>query len=217
MPFFVLAVPIMQSGAEHVRENIKKSQNLTPAAAKAKNLLALVFLAGFAGIVIFDLYDALVTDRQKYYPKEAVRALSEYAQSHRVVLFNEYGWGGYLALYAPQIKVFIDGRMPHWKDPSGYSLMTDYIQVSCVGRPDDVGRIFGRYGVNTALINNISGSSGEGMATGIAGMVARIPAVNILAKSISSRETQSQLKKTLLNQGWLVVYEDSSAALLVAP
>lgn len=34
-------------------------------------------------------------------------------------IFNTYEWGGYLIWKLPKMKVFVDGRMPAWKDDFG--------------------------------------------------------------------------------------------------
>lgn len=47
------------------------------------------------------------------YPLGAVRYLQEHPIEGR--MFNEYNWGGFLIWQYPQKKVFVDGRMPSWK------------------------------------------------------------------------------------------------------
>jgi hypothetical protein len=48
------------------------------------------------------------------YPEGAVA----YIRSHPIEgnMFNIYNWGGYLIENLPEHKVFIDGRMPHWRN-----------------------------------------------------------------------------------------------------
>lgn len=47
------------------------------------------------------------------YPYGAVAYLTTHEVSGN--MFNIYNWGGYLIENVPQHKVFIDGRMPHWR------------------------------------------------------------------------------------------------------
>jgi len=47
------------------------------------------------------------------YPYEAAQWLKDNPQSGHV--FNEYNWGGFLIWQLPELKIFIDGRMAHWK------------------------------------------------------------------------------------------------------
>lgn len=49
------------------------------------------------------------------YPYEAVQYLKERPELEFKKLFNYYGWGGYISYTYPERKIFIDGRMPHWK------------------------------------------------------------------------------------------------------
>lgn len=47
-------------------------------------------------------------------------------------VFNSYEWGGFLVWRLPNIKVFIDGRMPAWQDKQGrypYAVFLDIIQT----------------------------------------------------------------------------------------
>jgi len=72
---------------------------------------------------------------------------TEYCQKGQIVLpcqaikkfpqltgnvFNAYEWGGFLIWQKPDIKVFVDGRMPAWKDENGkspYQVFLDIIQT----------------------------------------------------------------------------------------
>ena len=72
---------------------------------------------------------------------------TEYCQKGQIVLpcqaikkfpqltgnvFNAYEWGGFLIWQKPEIKVFVDGRMPAWKDENGkspYQVFLDIIQT----------------------------------------------------------------------------------------
>ncbi len=47
-------------------------------------------------------------------------------------VFNTYEWGGFLIWQKPSIRVFVDGRMPAWKDENGkspYQVFLDIIQT----------------------------------------------------------------------------------------
>ncbi len=48
-----------------------------------------------------------------YYPRKAVEYLSR--NLPRGQIYSSYSWGGYLDWKLPQKKVFIDGRMAHWR------------------------------------------------------------------------------------------------------
>lgn len=44
-------------------------------------------------------------------------------------VYNAYEWGGFLIWQKPEIKVFVDGRMPAWKDENGISPYQVYLEI----------------------------------------------------------------------------------------
>jgi hypothetical protein len=77
---------------------------------------------------------------------------NEVKEGENIKLFNNYNWGGYLIYHIPEIKVFVDGRGPHWVSDTGYSAMEDYLKVI---RGEMGGKlIFDRYNINTLLIGS---------------------------------------------------------------
>ncbi len=73
---------------------------------------------------------AKITDRPfesycKNYPCEAARFLSEKAE-YSSRLFNAYNWGGYLIGAAPDLRLFIDGRLPQY-DFRGRTMLEEYV------------------------------------------------------------------------------------------
>lgn len=92
-------------------------------------IIAAVFLAlalNFAGEIIesWDFNNRLKIDK---YPVAAV----EYMKANGLTggVFNSYPWGGYIDFAAPEIKVFIDGRMTGWRDQRGGYILDDYISI----------------------------------------------------------------------------------------
>jgi hypothetical protein len=61
------------------------------------------------------------------YPYAAVRYLKENPLKGNI--FNEYAWGGYLIWQLPEVKTFIDGRMPAWQ-VDGESVFADYLAAT---------------------------------------------------------------------------------------
>ena len=122
------------------------------------------------------------------YPKGAVDFLNAQAASgKRITVFNRYNWGGYLIFYAPEIKVFIDGRMPHWVEGGGMSAMSDYAQAFILqDHPTAWENVFAKYGVNTVLIKN----------------------------SNDPATSDPILEVKLLGSGWNIAYRDNVAIVL---
>ena len=61
------------------------------------------------------------------YPVEAVKFLKDEGLTSGV--FNSYAWGGYIDLFAPEIRVFIDGRMTGWRKTDGGHILSDYVEI----------------------------------------------------------------------------------------
>jgi len=63
------------------------------------------------------------------YPVEAVKFLKTHPQEGKV--FNSYKWGGYLIWQLPEVKTFIDGRMPGWRE-NKINPFADYLTITKV-------------------------------------------------------------------------------------
>jgi len=75
----------------------------------------------------------VVRNRLEWYCKYAFVQLPCQAV-HKVTnlgerLFTAYEWGGFLIWQRPEVKVYVDGRMPAWRTPSGESPYTTYLNV----------------------------------------------------------------------------------------
>jgi hypothetical protein len=81
------------------------------------------------------------------YPYYATSWLKEHPQTGKI--YNEYNWGGYLIWQDPQIKVFIDGRMPPWKLP-GRDILDDFRKISNL--QDGWEEVLKKYNPDYALI-----------------------------------------------------------------
>ncbi len=100
-----------------------------------------IFIPVLCSIVIFILtiyipktikFDTLWTEycqnSQIIYPCQAIKKFPQLAGN----VFNTYEWGGFLIWQKPIVKVFVDGRMPAWKDENGkspYQVFLDIIQT----------------------------------------------------------------------------------------
>ncbi len=77
-----------------------------------------------------NLYNASLEERwakKAGHPYEAVQKIKQ--EGLKGNMFNEYSWGGYLIWKLPEHKVFIDGRMPSWRDETGYSIFEEYLEM----------------------------------------------------------------------------------------
>jgi len=96
----------------------------------------------------YNIYDRLLLDN---YP---VNALS-YMQNHGYInnVYNRYDWGGFIIWQAPQVKVFIDGRMAGWQYPDGRGILGDYLKI----RNGDCSPL-SKYDVRGVLLGSHEGS-----------------------------------------------------------
>jgi len=83
------------------------------------------------------------------YPTQAVT----YLQAHGCNggnLFNSYNYGGYLIWKLPEMPVYIDGRMPSWRDTSGQKYIDHY--EALIGGRVPYQTDFNAYNIRCAII-----------------------------------------------------------------
>lgn len=80
---------------------------------KAIKVVFLVSLFVFILESILTVSGARYASEGNYYPQKAVSYLRSNLPKGQI--FSEYSWGGYLIWMLPEKKVFIDGRMPSWR------------------------------------------------------------------------------------------------------
>jgi hypothetical protein len=81
-----------------------------------------------------------------FFPAAAVRYLTDHPDGVTGEMFNAYGWGGYLMLYLPTRKVFIDGR----NDFYGQEFVREFLDAQDV-RPNWE-NIFAKYDVGWTIL-----------------------------------------------------------------
>ena len=189
-PLFVItAIPVIYGGLTYASAAFSSGWRLLTQKVKMviKGIGAAVSIGMLCLVLAVPaaLGETQITAAQ--YPAAAVNFLNHSAaQGNKIVLLNTYIWGGYLIWAAPTIKVFIDGRMPHWIAPDGVSAMGDYIKLLLTPvAPDAQLAILKKWGVNTVLISFQDATSGN------AGFVA-----------------------TLKSAGWVITYHDATAVIL---
>ena len=86
---------------------------------------------------------------QTDYPIEAVRWIRAHRDERGTKLYHDYGHGGFLLWQLPDVKIFIDGRMPAWRI-NDRRIFQDYIDLNRTDSPDL--SVLDRYGVDWALV-----------------------------------------------------------------
>lgn len=64
------------------------------------------------------------------YPCEAIKKFPHLSGN----VYSTYEWGGFLIWQKPEMKVFVDGRMPAWKDENGKSPYKVYLEIIQTGQ-----------------------------------------------------------------------------------
>ena len=182
--FFVLAVPFFAAGFDYVRADVKKAHGTIPF---QKKMLAAAWTL-VALFLVFNYQSKSDNRLASEYPDGAIQFLRQESVQNQVGrLFNEYGWGGYLEWQLPEVKVFIDGRMPHWVARDGSSAMRDYVKVFYPKSKSDWQwqEVFAARQIDTALIRNCE-----------------------------PIKRDCSLQKALEGNSWKVVYKDDAAVVL---
>lgn len=119
--------------------------------------LAFAFMAVCFAITAFEVFfiakeDISYSEKQRY-PQGAIHYLQTHPTRERV--FTAYEWGGYFIWKYPEEKVFIDGRMPSWRQtnaPSGESTdaLTEYMKVITADK--NAPQILNKYHIQIAVL-----------------------------------------------------------------
>lgn len=195
--FIAAAVPLILLGAKNLLEYIEQERRGASFSTKETSVIraGFMFLFGISTIAfLFIAYDRPI---KSLYPEGAAAFLEEKAErGEEMRVFNEYGWGGYLIWKAPNVHVFIDGRMPHWTNEDGSSAMKDYIAVVYGSSEDARREVLERREVTHALIMK------SNKVRGVRGFIrAQLP------QSWFDLELGG-LQDTLAHEDWRVAYED---------
>lgn len=222
--FLVVSMPVLFSGIDFVKEEIKAAQNKKPLNRKTRMILRNISIVAFVFIIIFFGYRLYKYDAMEF-PDKATEFLNDKIESGQwqdVKLLNTYGWGGYLINNAPNTKVFIDGRMPHWVDENGDSAMKDYIKIFYSKNTEDWKEVFSRRGIEVVLIENKNNTSPKKsfLEDNFPDYFEKIKQFLRSKKSIMraneilNGKSAINLKDTLLANGWAIEYEDEVTVIL---
>lgn len=214
--FFVSVAPFFTLGLEFLRHNIESVRNGRPFSPRELRALKLtkeyltVFLLAFA-VALF-----IPPSAARAYPEEAITFLRKQNEGAGAgKLFNEYGWGGYLIWALPEVKVFIDGRMPHWQDKSGHSAMAEYSKVfyPLEDQPWQWEEVFAKHQIGTVLMNNPECARGQANLFGEK-LANSLKSKRLFANYYRQAQIPCQLIEALLERGWSVIYKDEAAVIL---
>lgn len=125
--------------------------------AKLFPISQIVGLIALASIGAWTLHGKFIEARNwredQSYPKLAIDYLGAHPSGGQI--FNEYDWGGYLIWQYPEKKVFIDGRMPAWRNYRHVAGESDWVLHDFMDILDGTLKFDGvadKYNIDTVLI-----------------------------------------------------------------
>ncbi len=158
MPFFmIMSVGFLAEFIEYNTHSVLKALTASKWFLLILTLVSGMLLGRHMVGLINTTIDPELAFRTSQYPIDAINWAKAHPDQIGTRMFNDYGWGGLLLWQFPQQKVFIDGRMPHWRLPAGPGqkeerwIFKDHNLLSSV-EPGSL-EILNKYQVNWAMIN----------------------------------------------------------------
>ncbi len=141
------------------------------------------------------------------YPMGAVRYLRSHMPKGQI--FSTYGWGGYLLWQLPEKKVFIDGRMPSWRNTLASANESTYAYgefLHILEKKESFATTVNRYGIDTLLVTKSDLYEKPFHFFGIP--VETHPLLKFL---FGSPLTFSKVVSQVRHMGWKEVYHDKTS------
>jgi len=112
--------------------------------------ILVIFILAISVLVFYSLKDSYwpIAQRTANYPVQEINYLQKHACKGN--LFNDYNDGGYIIWKLPNTPVFIDGRMPSWKDSGGHEYFDTYLSV--IDNQTSQNKIFKQYNIQCVLV-----------------------------------------------------------------
>ncbi len=209
IPLWVLTtIPVTVSGLNLLAAEAGKNRQGRERFERAGSIFLIFTLLIFLAQFYLVYQSALGFGESVFYPQKAVNYLKKNLPSRQI--FAPYHWGGYLIWKLPEKEVFVDGRMPSWKQaPSASESASAFIEFnSIVEGKIDYQQSFAKYQITTVLwtkpgkqnvllayLNNEFDNVMQ--AVGLKKEVKPIPDLTVRLKT----------------NGWKKVYEDSVAVI----
>jgi len=107
--FLIVSLPVFIQTWEYLEADVH--QCMKKSFIKLKLILSI--LCFFVGFFHMGYDISLIRPLSSTYPVDAVKFMIKNTLEGKI--FADYSWGGYIIWKTPQLKTFIDGRMPSWK------------------------------------------------------------------------------------------------------
>ena len=155
-------------------------------------------------LTVFSMtFSAYLHPKLIYYPQNASIFLN--ANSSKGQIFSTYNWGGYLIWKIPDKKVFVDGRMPSWKNknaPKSESkeAFLEWGEVTSGKIPLE--NEIKKYNIDTILLPNNFSSANK-----YSNIIDNLAFKALGIKSYDGTILENQIKEL----GFVIIYKDSIA------
>ncbi len=212
--FIVVAEPLLASGVRYFSADIAQANRQKPFLPKTIRRLRIAAVALFFVLAGYFGYKIIVYQGMAV-PVQAVSFLREHRTPQALrdtTLFNSYEWGGYLIGQIPDVKVFIDGRMPYWTDAQGNSILAEYMQFFNDERERE--RILKSRGISMILLSNTSSVQDNFWRTHLPASVQEKIRRSLFFQKLNAwfrDEPRKDLATWLTEHGWTVMYQDPVA------
>jgi hypothetical protein len=144
-PFFVItSLRDVESYIQHVKRLAPKKLDRQSRALITVSVVIVIAISAYSL-----KWTVIGPGREANYPSQAVNYLSQHPCQGN--LFNDYDYGGYLIWKLPKQKVYIDGRMPSWKDKTGKKYIDRFFDVLANKNRQAE---FARYNIRCVLVEN---------------------------------------------------------------
>src|SRR3989344_9636631 len=127
-------------------------------------------------------------------------------------MFNDYGWGGYMIWKLPERKVFIDGRMPSWRQ-NGQFVFGDYFNIMQTQKGFE--KILNTYDVQLVLIRKSIKDDAEAQGklpknTKLKQFFEEHHWLNVISAALGIYKSNDNIYTELTKLGWKVIYQDDT-------
>src|SRR3989339_638519 len=146
MPFIIIFY------IEHIAAHYQNNKKPTQLILFSKIFLVLVLVLASFKMVVNTQFNNNPFNSAFYcsnsFPCEAVKFIKENPELMQKKLFNEYDWGGFLIWTMPEMKLFIDGRLPQFSF-NEHTFLEEYHEFF---EEDKTSFKLEQYGIDLALI-----------------------------------------------------------------
>jgi hypothetical protein len=201
----IVSIPIASAGIDYMYNSVKNIKFAVPRFKKVYKFALIISLCVFMYTLFFSIKGINNMSETSFYPANAVEYLKK--NDFDGNLFSEYGWGGYLIWKYPEKKLFVDGRMPSWRQKNhpenqSESAFDEYIDI--LKDKQDYMTIFEKYNINIVLWP-VKRENFYGLIENKINNVFKLFGI--------SGDEELDFIERLENDGWSKVYDDGLAAI----